>query len=126
MTARYFTVEEANALLPSIEPLMGQLLENRARAVRLARDIQPLLRDIRVDVGGAVPSELVLVFAEIDGLLAEIQAFGCIIKDLNGGLLDFLSERNGRDVYLCWRYGEPTVAHYHELHTGFNGRRPLE
>jgi hypothetical protein len=45
---------------------------------------------------------------------------------MNGGLLDFLSERNGRDVYLCWRYGEPTISHYHELHTGYNGRRPIE
>lgn len=126
MTARYFTVEEANALLPTIEPLMGQLLEKRAKAARLARDIQPLLANIRVDIGGSVPSELVQEFDVIESLMAEILAFGCIVKDMNGGLLDFLSERNGRDVYLCWRYGEPTISHYHELHTGYNGRRPIE
>lgn len=125
MASRYFTLEEANALLPLIEPLMGRLLEKRARAVRLAREIQPILADIRLDVGGPIPSELVQEFEVIERLLAEIQGFGCIVKDMNGGLLDFLSERNGRDVYLCWRYGEPMISHYHELHTGFNGRRPV-
>jgi hypothetical protein len=125
MASRYFTLEEANALLPLIEPLMGQLLEKRARAVRLAREIQPILADIRLDVGGPIPSELAQEFEVIETLLAEIQGFGCIVKDMNGGLLDFLSERDGRDVYLCWRYGEPMISHYHELHTGFNGRRPV-
>lgn len=125
MPIRYFTLDEANALLPTIEPLMGRLLEKRARAARLTQEIQPLLADVRVDVGGTIPSELVQEFADIEALLAEIQSFGCVVKDLNGGLLDFLSERNGRDVYLCWRYGEPMISHYHELHTGFNGRRPV-
>lgn len=104
---------------------MGKLIEKRAKAARLTREIQPLLADIRVDVGGAIPTELVSEFAEIEALLAEIQTFGCVVKDLNGGLLDFLSERNGRDVFLCWRYGEPAISFYHELHTGFNGRRPV-
>lgn len=104
---------------------MGQLLEKRARAARMARDIQPLLSNIRVDIGGSIPSDLVQEFAAIELLLVEIRGFGCEVKDLNGGLLDFLSERNGRDVYLCWRYGEPTISYYHELHTGFNGRRPV-
>ena len=76
-------------------------------------------------VGGAIPSELAQEFADIEVLLARIQSFGCLVKDLNGGLLDFLSERDGRDVFLCWRYGEPAISFYHELHTGFNGRRPV-
>lgn len=125
MSPKYFTLEEANALLPTVEPLMGQLLEKRAYAARLARDVQPLLEDIRVDVGGALLSELVQEFSDIEKLLIQIQSFGCVVKDLNGGLLDFLSDRNGRDVYLCWRYGEPAISFYHELHTGFNGRRPV-
>jgi hypothetical protein len=125
ISPKYFTFEEANALLPTIEPLMGDLLEKRARAARMAREIQPLLADVRVDVGGVIPSELAVAFADIEALIAQIQSFGCMVKDLNGGLLDFLSERNGRDVYLCWRYGESTISHYHELHTGFNGRRPV-
>ena len=62
-------------------------------------------------------------FAVIERQIAELQSYGCVIKDLNGGLVDFLAERNGREVYLCWRYGEDRIEYYHELHTGFQGRR---
>ncbi len=122
---RYFTLQEANTLLPQIEPLMARLLERRAKASRLSREIESLLADVRVDVGGPVPSELAADFAVIEELVNKIQSFGCQVKDLNVGLLDFLAERNGRDVYLCWRYGESRIAFYHELHTGFNGRSPV-
>jgi hypothetical protein len=125
MAARYFTLEEANALLPRIEPLMGRLLERRAKAARASGEVRELLMDIHVDVGGPTFSELTLDFAVIQELILKIQSFGCQVKDLNAGLLDFLSERDGRDVYLCWRYGEPAIEFYHELHTGYNSRRPV-
>jgi hypothetical protein len=64
-------------------------------------------------------------FLIIEQLLEKIQAHGCFVKDMNAGLVDFLAKRDGRDVYLCWRYGEPQVAHYHDLHTGYNGRQPV-
>ncbi|MCP4425800.1 MAG: DUF2203 domain-containing protein [Chloroflexi bacterium] len=125
MATRYFTLEEANALLPQIEPLMARLLARRAKAARSTREIESLLADARVDVGGPIPSKLAQDFAAIEELAQKIQSFGCIIKNLNAGLLDFLSERDGREVYLCWRYGEPAIAFYHELHTDFNGRQPV-
>lgn len=125
MPAKYFTMEEANAILPQIEPLMARLLERRAKVVRQSREVESLLADLLVDVGGAIPSELARDFVVIEGLLAQIQSFGCIVKDLNVGLLDFLAERDGRDVYLCWRYGEPMISFYHELHTGFSDRQPV-
>jgi hypothetical protein len=48
------------------------------------------------------------------------------VKDLNAGLIDFPARRDGREVLLCWRYGEPQVEFYHELHTGFAGRKRVE
>lgn len=125
MRVKYFTVEEANALLPQVEPLMAQLLERRARISRLASQMQPLLEDIRSDVGSRDASELVLDFKAIERLVNKIQAYGCLVKDINVGLLDFLADRHGRDVYLCWRYGEPRIEFYHDLHNGFNGRQPI-
>ncbi len=125
MAARYFTLDEANALLPQIEPLMARLLETRDKAARLSKEIEPLLADARIDIGGAIPSQLAQDFAAIQRLVQEIQSFGCIVKNLNAGLVDFLTERDGREVYLCWRYGEPAVAFYHELHMGYNGRQPV-
>jgi hypothetical protein len=58
-------------------------------------------------------------------IVHKIQSYGGVVKEIHNGLLDFLSLLNGREVYLCWRYGEAKITFYHELHTGFNGRQPL-
>lgn len=123
MNLNYFTLEEANALLPVIEPLMAELVERRSYVVNLAKEVGPALQDMRSNVGGPRFAELTQEFAAIERLISSIQAHGCVIKDINVGLVDFLANRNGRDVYLCWRYGETAVTHYHDLHTGFNDRR---
>lgn len=125
MPARYFTVEEANALLPQLKPLVADVLERRARVVRSRHLIRPILKDLHSNVGGNAASEMTKDFIIIEHLVKKIQAYGVILKDLNIGLLDFLSERDGREIYLCWRYGEPSIEHYHELHGGFNGRHPI-
>jgi len=125
MTTKYFTVAEANAALPQIEPIMARLLEKRAKAVRLYQQIEPLLADLHLDIGGPIPTQMAQDFATISRLIEQLQGMGCVVKDINVGLLDFLCDRNGRDVYLCWRYGEPEVSFYHDLHEGFNGRQPV-
>jgi hypothetical protein len=125
MPARYFTVEEANALLPRLEPLVGELLKRRARVVAQRKQLGETFDNLRVNVGGPVPSQMTQDFKIIEQLVHRVQSYGCILKDMNSGLLDFLARREGREVYLCWRYGEPRVAFYHELHTGFNGRQPV-
>ena len=121
----YFTVEEANALLPTLKPLMQDILERRARVSMAAQDQRALLHDSKSNIGSAAFSAMTQDFIAIEELIAEIRSYGVIVKDLNGGLLDFLCDRNGRDVYLCWKYDEPEVEYYHELHTGFAGREPI-
>ena len=125
MKARYFTVDEANALLPVIEPLVGELLERRARVVVSRQTLGAVLDDYHSDVGGQSATEMAAEFDRIEALVERIQSYGCVLKDTNSGLVDFLAEMNGREVFLCWRYGEPRVAFYHELHSGFNGRQPV-
>lgn len=125
MSLRYFTVQEANALLPELEPLVGRVLALRARASHHSREMGALLADLSSDVGGPLPTQLTGEFVEIEDLIERIQTYGVVLKSLEAGLLDFLCERDGRDVFLCWRYGEPAVQYYHELHTGFQGRRPI-
>ena len=105
---------------------MKQLLDRRARASRLAQQMGHLLGDYRSNVGAAELSILTQDFAAIERMLERIQVYGVVIKDVNAGLLDFLSQRDGRDVYLCWRYGEDSVSHFHELHTGFAGRQEID
>lgn len=125
MSVRYFTVEEANGLLPELEPLVGRLLELRAKVSSESRALGGMLSDLRSDVGGPEASQMVSDFAEIDKLIERIQSYGCVLKSLEAGLLDFLCLRDGRDVLLCWRYGEPSIRYFHELHTGFQGRQAL-
>jgi len=125
MQTKYFTVAEANTLLPSIKPLVGKLLEKQAKVTRMRSQIPELMGDLRSNVGSRHTSEMVLDFADIERLMAQIQSYGCVIKSLNAGLVDFLADHNGRDVYLCWQYGEEAVAHFHDLDAGFNGRKHI-
>lgn len=125
MSVRYFTIEEANALLPTLKPLMAELLERRARSAQKGQWVADALHQPHVDVGGPILSELAGEFVIIERLLHKIRDTGCVVKSLEGGLVDFLAKIDGRDVYLCWRYGEESVTHYHELHTGFRGRQSL-
>lgn len=122
---RYFSVSEANDLLPQLKPIVADLLAMRARVVRSRHALGPILDDLISDVGGQVASEMALDFIEIERLAAEVQSHGCVIKDLNAGLLDFPSRRNGRDIYLCWRYGEDEITHFHDVNAGFQGRQPV-
>lgn len=125
MPTQYFTVEEANAILPEIDDLMDRLQARRSLMIKLRREVIQLLETEESDFGGPLASRLVNDFIAIERLAEEIQSHGCVIKDLNTGLVDFLSTRDGREVYLCWRYGEPKIEFYHELHKGFKNREPI-
>jgi hypothetical protein len=122
---RHFTVDEANALLPEIRPIMADLLERRARVAVAREQLKPVVSDRYSNTGNAEASAVVAEFAVIEALIDQLKAYGCEIKDINGGLLDFPARIDDREVYLCWRYNEPEIAFYHELHTGFGGRKPL-
>ncbi len=125
MRARYFTAEEANALLPTLRPLVAALLEARRQIVEAQPELWPVLEKSVGNGGSQKAGELVAHFEKIQRNAKAIEALGVLIKDLNTGLLDFLSERDGREVYLCWRYDEPRVAHWHDLDAGLAGRQPL-
>lgn len=126
MTLRHFTVEEANALLPQLAPLVGALLEKRARVARAQQSLRHVIGNGQSDVGNAAASQVALEMAAIEALIGRIRAYGCQLKDINIGLLDFPARYQGREVLLCWRYGESRIEYYHELHTGFMGRRRLD
>jgi hypothetical protein len=135
MGARYFTVADANAMLPWLEGAIGRVVQLRAQ-LRLAADRlqalgQPITDESLSHEGG--PPEVARARARANGLLsaladelAALDESGVEIKDLESGLCDFITRREGREVYLCWRLGEKEVGHWHELTAGFAGRRPLE
>lgn len=125
----------ANAALPEVRSL---LREARSRASRL-RDLQANLNDLRIVHGDQVLSPAGAGHAEFAALLEDfnteregylelVAAFGKLgaeLKDVEQGLVDFRGKVGARDAYLCWRDGEDAITHWHELDTGFPGRKPL-
>lgn len=71
-------------------------------------------------------SKLLTDFDRLDALFHQIQDMGIEIKDLTIGLIDFVALLNGREIYLCWKYGEGNIQFWHEIESGFQGRRSID
>ncbi len=122
---RHFTVAEANAALPWIRPRIETLREARDRLGD--RDAHEALGEAAPTNGGGAHGKTVGEgFLEVRRLLGEISAAGIVLRDLDRGLIDFPSLRDGREVYLCWELGESTVAFWHDMDAGFGGREPID
>jgi hypothetical protein len=131
---RYFTVADANALVPALEVRFGKVMRLRAQ-LRAAYDAldavgePPTAETLERRDGPEETRKLRGRFrALLEALteeLAAVEELGVAVKDLDIGLCDFLGEREGRDVWLCWQYGEKAVAFWHEIGEGFGGRHPL-
>ena len=126
MPKRYFTVEEANAALPGLRPIVATMLTAREHIVAAQPELWPVLEKAASNGGSPQATAVLADFEILQRSVKAIEALGIELKDINTGLVDFLAERDGRDVYLCWRYDEPNVAFWHELEAGFAGRQPLE
>jgi hypothetical protein len=122
---RYFTLEEANALLDELRPLVAEMLRIRQELLDMQPELEPVLRKVLNNGGNQVASQAAVLFEELRDLVERIQASGVELKDINSGLLDFLSLRGGREVYLCWRYGEEEIGYWHDVDAGFAGRQPI-
>ncbi len=131
---RFFTVEEANGLVAALQVEFGRIA--RARSF-----LAPLIQAL----GG--PDEAVAVLnesaptppgregeaerlrelaGEITGAVERVNGLGCLVKDVERGLVDFYAVVDDEPAFLCWQFGEPAVTHWHGLDEGFAGRKPLE
>lgn len=133
MPPRLFTVDEANSLLPKLEPLVRRLVERRERL----QENQAVVAVFRAKAGGNGGSflggqfaeakrEIGRLAAELQEGIQEIESWGCVVKDLEIGLVDFPARRGPEQVLLCWRLGESRIAYWHGLEEGFAGRKPIE
>ena len=132
MPSRVFTLDEANAALSELRPLVEAMVEGK----RALDDAQERRDDIAQRIagngGGIPPAELGALEAAVEeaaetlaGTIGEIQAMGVLVKDLDTGLVDFPGQRAGQDILLCWQLGEDEVAFWHGLEDGYAGRQPL-
>jgi hypothetical protein len=132
--SKTFTLSEAQTLLPVVEALLRRAQAAGVRAVELEQEMQHLSHRIflsggmHVDVSVAARrrAEREKAVQEAKDTLAEIDSIGVLVKDLEQGLLDFPSVLDGKPVLLCWKLGEPAIAHWHTEQEGFAGRKPLD
>jgi hypothetical protein len=124
--SRYFTPSEANQALHILRPWMEEILRIRAGVLARRPDLWPAIQKSVGNGGSAELSRLFVDFDRLDKLVHRIQDLGVRIKDINAGLMDFPALHEGREVYLCWRYGEPRVEFWHDIQSGFSGRRPID
>lgn len=123
---RYFTVEEANAALTIIRPLMDEIQAIRLDILERQPDVWPVIQKAAGNGGSRAASLMAQNFDHLDQLVHQIMDMGVIFKDINAGLLDFPSIRDDHEVYLCWLYGEQDIAFWHEIDGGFAGRTPID
>jgi hypothetical protein len=122
VTDRFYTVEEANALLPFLAPT---LVELRARSPEAER-IQETMARASVTNGGSHRAEKWnKTLARVAELIDRLNEWQVELRDLETGLVDFPAQVDGRMAYLCWKLGEPEVRYWHSPEDGFRGRRLL-
>jgi len=126
VNTRYFTLEEARATLPKVKALMEQAQDARRSLMEAKPELWPALRKAATNGGSREASAALRYYNQLEAGIKGIQALGVLIKDVDQGLVDFLGTRDGREVYLCWRYGEEDITFWHELNAGFGGRRPID
>jgi hypothetical protein len=122
---KLFNLEQANETLPVIRPWVKQILDIRQSILACQPEIWPVLEKAAGNGGNKIASQVEQEFERLDALVRRVQATGALLKDVNTGLVDFLSMREGREVYLCWQYNEARVSYWHELDAGFAGRQPV-
>jgi len=122
---RFFTLDEANATLALIHPLLGEIMEIRQAILEKQPEVWPVLAKAAGNGGSLAASQVEHEFSRLNQLVHRVQATGAVLKDLDLGLIDFPAQRNGREVYLCWKFGEDQIRYWHDLDSGFAGRQPL-
>lgn len=128
-SSRLFTVDEANDLLPTLRPLMERVFYNldflrrKSESVIREEELSPESPDLMERLQD--DEEIARMIQEIRGLVEEVNSYGCLCKGVEKGLVDFPCLLGEEVVFLCWRYGEEKVGHWHRIPDGFAGRKPL-
>jgi hypothetical protein len=123
---KYYTPKEANEALTTVRPILKELMEIGERIRTHQPEYWSVVKKSAGNGGNPELSKLLPDFDRLDILLHEIQDMDIEVKDLSIGLIDFVGLRAGREVYLCWKYGEDSVQFWHEIEAGFSGRRSID
>jgi len=131
---RTFTLDEAQSLLPVLESLLKRAIEGKRSAEEAESHLSGLAQRIYLSGGMRVNPAVVAQqraaleshLSKVKESIAEIDAIGVQVKDIESGLLDFPFKLEDEVVLLCWRMGETSIEHWHTVEAGFKGRQPVD
>jgi hypothetical protein len=134
MSDRTFTLDEAKMLLPVLESLLRAAISGKKLIEEVDAEMQEVAHQVFLRGGMHLnvvhlarrKAEREKAIQRVKDALAEIDAIGVQVKDLDIGLLDFPCEVEGQTVLLCWKLGEPDISHWHGVSEGFAGRKPID
>ena len=132
--ARHFTLAEAEHMLPEVEQALRDALFHKAEYQSADQALNASLQRIRMAGGSRVNPGPILAErarretsgAALKEIFERIQELGVLVKDLDIGLIDFLTFYHGREVCLCWKLGEDGIRFWHGLEEGFRGRKSID
>jgi hypothetical protein len=131
---RIFSLRDAERLRVEIEPILIDAIEARRKLNEIDEELGKLAERAQQSGGLLIAHDKAArqrlehnrLAGAIQTALEKIHATGCVVKDLEVGLLDFPARINGEAVYLCWRLGEDRIRFYHAQDEGFAGRKPID
>ena len=130
---RYFTFQQAERALPAAERAIREAVQLKAAYLEAEQQMNEISRNIVMTGGMAINHDKVVAIKDtrensavrLTEILTKLQESGCLVKDLDTGLLDFPTLYQDREVYLCFRLGESHIEYWHEVEDGFRGRQPI-
>ena len=131
---RFFTLDQARLALPGVERMIREAMTLKTACDDVETRLRDITRSIMMSGGRQIDREAVLQLktrreTSLDSLkqiIEKVHETGCLIKDLDAGLLDFPTLYRGREVYLCWKAGEEGIAFWHGVDEGFRGRKAID
>jgi hypothetical protein len=134
MSTRTFTLDEAQDLVPVLESLLRTSIEGKKLMESVDAEMQEVAHRVFLNGGMSLnvvhlarrKAEREKAIQRVKDAMAEIDAMGVQVKDLDIGLLDFPCEVDGEVILLCWKLGEPAITHWHGTNEGFVGRKPVD
>ena len=123
---KYYTPKEANHQLEVVRPIVAELISISERIWAHQPEIWSVVEKSAGNGGNPTLSKMLPDFDRLDLVLHQLQDMGIEVKDLSTGLIDFPALKDGRVVYLCWKYNEGSIQFWHEIEAGFAGREPID
>lgn len=133
MPERYFNRQQAEELLPMLEVLLAEAIEQKRKVDEIDSELGQAASRVMLLGGSLLPYKELAEkkvrkdqhLGELQESVSKIEQTGCVLKDLDQGLVDFPSVIENQEAYLCWKLGEERIEYWHGLDEGFAGRKPL-